>query len=100
MIGVLVWRLRRALPENRATTASKSITDDVGQNASPCDQRMSERGSYMELRPRPLERQSPEPPEYKSLLHKDENTEYYNVGLNKGEDGRGEIYQEIRNDSC
>ena len=100
MIGVLVWRLRRALPENRATTANKSITDDVGQNVSPRDQHMSEPGSYMELRPRPLEGQSPGPPVYKSLQHKDKNTEYYNVGFIEGKEGQEEIYQEIGNDSC
>jgi len=61
---------------------------------------MSEPSSYMELRPRPLEGQSPGPPEYKSLQGKDENTEYYNVGFNEGKDGQEEIYLEIGNASC
>ena len=100
MIGVSVWRLRRALPENRATTANKSISDDVGQNVSPRDQHMSEPGSYMELRPRPLEGQLPGPPEYKSLQQKDKDTEYYNVVFNEGKDGQEEIYHEIGNGSC
>jgi len=51
--GVLIWRLRRALPENRATTVDKSIAHNVGQSVSLRDQQMSEPGSYMELRPMP-----------------------------------------------
>jgi len=98
--GVLIWLLRRAFPENRATTADKSFTDNVGQSVSPRDQHMSEPGSYMKLRPRHLEEQSTGSPEYKSLQRKDKNIEYYNVGLNEGDDGQGEIYQEIGNASC
>lgn len=98
--GVLIRRLRRALPENRATTADKSIADNGCQSVSPRDQHMSEPSSYMELRPRPLEGQSPGPPEYKSLQGKDEDTEYYNVGFNEGKDGQEEIYLEIGNASC
>ena len=97
VIGVLVWRLRRALPNNASSTEDRSITDDVGQGVSPRDQHMSEQGSYLELRPRALEGQSPEPPEYKSLQSEDENTEYYNVGFNEGKDDQEEIYHEIGN---
>ena len=97
VIGVLVWRLRRALPNNASSTEERSITDDVGQGVSPRDQHMSEQGSYLELRPRALEGQSPEPPEYKSLQSEDENTEYYNVGFNEGKDDQEEIYHEIGN---
>ena len=99
-IGVLVWRRRRALPNNRATTADKSITDNVGLSVLPREQDTSEAGSYMELSPRPLEEQSPEPPEYKSLQDKDESTEYYNVGFNEGKNEQEEVYLEIVNASC
>ena len=97
IIGVLVWRLRRALPNNRATTADKSITDNLGQSVSPRGQDMSEPGSYMELSPRPLEGQSPEPPEYKSLHGEDKSNEYYNVSFNEGKNEQEEIYHEIVN---
>ena len=82
--GVLIWRLRRASPDNRATTTDKVNT---GQPDSPRDQPVSEPGSYMELYPRLSEEQSRAPPEYQSLQDIDKNTEYYNVGLSK--QGRG-----------
>ena len=88
IIGVLIWRLRRASPTKRATTADKVITDNVGQPDSPRDQHVSEPGSYMELHPRPSEGQSRAPPEYNSLQGRDKNTEYYNVGFSKGGTGR------------
>ena len=97
VIGVLVWRLRRALPNNTSSTEDKSITDDVGQGVSPPDQHLSEEGSYLELSPRALEGQSSGPPEYKSLQSKDEDTEYYNVGFNDGKDDQEDIYHEIGN---
>ena len=80
---MLIWRARRALPINRATTADKVIADNIGQPDSPRDQHVSEPGSYMELHPRPSEGQSHAPPEYTSLQGKDHNTEYYNVGFCK-----------------
>ena len=88
IIGVLIWRLRRALPINRATTTDNVITNKVGQPDSPRDQHVSEPDSYMELHPRPSERQSHAPPEYTSLQGKDKNTEYYNVGSCKRDSGR------------
>ena len=88
IIGVLIWRARRALPINRATTTDKVITDNVGQPDSPRDQHGSEPDPYMELHPRPSEGQSRAPPEYKSLQGKNKNTEYYNVGFSKGGNGR------------
>ncbi|KAL9950719.1 hypothetical protein ACROYT_G043265 [Oculina patagonica] len=83
VIGVLTWRLRRAVPNNRTTTADKAITDDIGQPDLPLDQRVSEPVSYMELRPRPSEGQSRAPPEYASLQEANKNPGYYNVGFTK-----------------
>lgn len=83
IIGVLIWRARRALPIDRATTTDKVITDNIGQPDSPRDQHVSEPSPYMELHPRSSERQSHAPPEYTSLQGKDKNTEYYNVGFCK-----------------
>ncbi|XP_078353642.1 uncharacterized protein LOC144638288 [Oculina patagonica] len=81
--GVLIWRLRRAVPDNRATTSDKAITDDIGQPDLPLDQRESEPVSYMELRPRPSKGQSRAPPEYASLQEADKDPGYYNVGFTK-----------------
>ena len=100
VIGVFIWRLRRALPESRATTADKSITDNVRQSVSPRDQQMPEPDSYMELSPRPFEGQPPGPSVYKSLQGKDKNDEYYNVGFKDGKDEQEEIYHEIGNAQC
>jgi len=88
VIGVLIWRLRRASPINRATTADKVITDNVGQPDSPRDQHVSEPGLYMEVHLRPSEGQSRAPPEYESLQGRDKNAEYYNVGFSKRGNGR------------
>ena len=102
VIGVLMWRLRRALPDNRATTVDKAITDNVGQSVSSCDQHLSEPGSYMELHSMPSEEQSCEPPEYTALRDTNENPEYYNMGFNEGNkrDEQEEIYHEIGNAQC
>ena len=97
VIGVFIWRLRRALPKNRATTADKSIK---GQSVSPRDQQMPEPDSYMELSPRPFEGQPPGPSVYKSLQGKDKNDEYYNVEFKDGKDEQEEIYHEIGNAQC
>ena len=66
---------------------------------TPHDQRISEPATYMELQPRPLERQSHAFPDYESLQGRDKNTEYYNVGFNKGNKGgkQEELYDEVRN---
>ena len=90
---MLIWRARRVLPNNRATTT---------QPDSPRDQHVSEPGSYMELHPRPSEGQSHAPPEYTRLLDEDENTEFYNVEFNKGNkrNEREEIYDEMGNAQC
>ena len=86
VIGVLIWRLRRASPDNRATTTDKVNTS---QPDSLRDQPVSEPGSYMELHPRPLEGQTRAPPENKSLQGRNKNSEYYNVGCkNQGSGGK------------
>ena len=82
IIGLLIWRVRRASPNNGATTTDKA--DSVGKHDSPRDQHVSEPGLYMDFHSRPSEGQSRAPPEYKSLQRRDKNTEYYNVGFSKG----------------
>jgi len=88
IIGVFIWRLRRASPINRTTTTEKVIADSVGQPDSPLDQPVSETGLYMDLHPRPLDGQSRAPPEYKSPQGRGKNTEYYNVGFSERGSGR------------
>ena len=88
VVGLMIWRARRALPNNRATTASdKAITDSVGNPDSPRDQHVPEPGSHMELHRRPSEGQSRAPPEYVSLQGRDKNPECYNTGLSKRGNG-------------
>ena len=79
--GVLIWRLRRAVPSNR-TPAGKAVNDGIGQPDLPRDQRVSEPCSYMELRPRTSGGQSRAPPEYTSPQGANSDLEYYNVGFN------------------
>ena len=102
IIGVLIWRVRRALPNDRATTADKAITDSIGKHDSPRDQHVAEPATYMELQPRPSEEQSHALPEYKSLQGTNRNPGYYNVGFNKGSkrNEQEEIYDEIGNTQC
>ena len=88
IIGVLIWRLRRASPINRTTTAEKVITDSVGQPDSPLDQPVSEPSSYMKLHPRSLQGQSRAPSEYESPQDRGKNTEYDNVGFTERGSGK------------
>ena len=84
VIGVLVWRLRRTVPNNKASTADKDVTDNVGQARSSRAQHVSEPGVYMELHPRPSEGQSLAPAEYQTLQGRDVTSGYYNVGFKEG----------------
>ena len=84
VIGVLVWRLRRTVPNNKASTADKDVTDNVGQARSSRAQHVSEPGVYMELHPRPSEGQSRAPSEYQTLQGRHMTSECYNVGFKEG----------------
>jgi len=97
VILVLIWRLRRAVPNNRTTTAS--IVDRVDQSDPPRDQYVSEPDSYMELRSRPPEGKLCAPLEYTGLQCIDSNAEYYNAGIDENDkrDRQEDIYYEIRN---
>ncbi|KAL9950696.1 hypothetical protein ACROYT_G043236 [Oculina patagonica] len=77
--GVLIWRLRRAVRDNRTTTEDKAITDDIGQPG------VSEPSLYMEIRPRPSEGRPRVPSECRSLQEANNNPECYNVGGNGNE---------------
>ena len=59
--GILIWRLRRAEPNNRTTIVNSGIPVPSGVHQA------SEPGVYMALQPRPSDGHSREPPEYQSL---------------------------------
>ena len=102
LIGVLIWRLRRAQASNRPATAKKATSRDTVQSVFPPDQHASEPGSYMELRPRPSEGQTRVPPEYQSSQGSHLNAGYYNVVPEEG-NKRGsneEIYDDIVLSDC
>jgi len=75
VIGVLVWRLRRAGPNNKTSTADKDI--NVGQHVSDPDE-------YMELQPRPFQGQSHAPTEYHTLQGRRMTSGYCSVGFKEG----------------
>ena len=98
--GVLIWRLRRAVPNNRETV-DKAIKDGGGQHDLPRDQHVSEPGSYMELHPR-SQGQSRAPSEYQTLQGRHVTSGYYNVAFkerNRGNQNE-EVYAEIGNEQC
>ena len=76
--------MRRTVPNNKASTADKDVTDNVGQTRSSCAQHVSEPGVYMELNSRPSEGQSRAPAEYQTLQGRDLTSGYYNVGFKRG----------------
>ena len=96
VIGVLIWRIRRAEPNNRTTTANKAITGDIGQPKSPRAQHVSEPGVYMELHPRKTDGQSRAPAEYQALHGGHMTSGFYNVGLKAGrkKEEDEEVYEE------
>ena len=97
LIGVLIWRLKRAQASNRTATAKKATIINTVQSVFPLEQHVSESGSHMELRPRPSDGQTRLPPEYQSLQGSYMNAGYYNVVPEEG-NKRGlneEIYEEI-----
>ena len=100
VIGVLIWRIRRAEPNNSTKTTNKVITKDIGQPESPRAQHVSEPGVYMELGLRPTEGQSPA--EYQTLQGRHVTSGYNNVGFKgrrkKKEDE--EVYEEVGNNQC
>ena len=102
VIGVLAWRLRRTVPNNKALTADKNINDNFGQARSSRAQHVSEPGVYMELHPRPSEGQSRAPAEYQTLQGRHMTSGYYNTGFMGGNRKKEdkEVYDNIENDQC
>ena len=102
VIGVFIWRTRRAEPNNRTTTANKTITDDIGQPKSPRAQHVSEPGVYMELHPRPTDGQSGAPAEYQTLQGRHMTSGFYNVGFKEGrkKEEDEEVYDEVGKSQC
>ena len=101
VIGVLIWRIRRAEPNNRTTTANKT-TDDIGRPKSPRAQHVSEPGVYMELHPRPTDGQSHAPVEYQTLQGRQMTSGFYNVGFKAGrkKEEDEEVYDEVGSGQC
>ena len=93
-----MWRLRRAVPDNRTTATDESLFHGVGRPDSPRDPHVSGPGVYMELRPRSSQGQSHQPPEYQSLQDKHVTSVYYNVGFGKGNVGNRD--EELGNVQC
>ncbi|XP_078378064.1 uncharacterized protein LOC144661241 [Oculina patagonica] len=82
VIGLLACRLKRAELIKSTTTADRDTANDVNEHDSPPrDPHEPEGDSYMELEPRPFQRQSNAPSEYQSLQSTDVSSEYYNVGF-------------------
>ena len=88
--GTLIWRLRRAEPNNRTTIVNSGIPVPSGVHQA------SEPGVYMELQPRPSDGQPREPPEYQSLDDRRVTQDYYNMGVSEESlDEKGEIYENV-----
>ena len=93
--GILIWRLRRAEPNNRTTIVNSGIPVPSGVHQA------SEPGVYMELQPRPSDGQSREPPEYQSLDDRRVTQDYYNMVVSEGSlDERGEVYENVVKWEC
>ena len=95
VIGLLLWRLRRALTR-KANTSDKYTCGKSGRHDNSRDEHVSEPGPYMELKPRSLEQQSRAAPEYQELQSKKETPGYYNLGINRGKTTQDEeVYDQI-----
>ena len=96
----LIWQRRRAVPSERIQ--GKEKVDFDGVKSSPDrrsnDEPASDPNTYMELKARPSNHEeSHVPTEYQSLLEIPKNPEYYNVVLQRENDGKQnkEVYEEI-----
>ena len=96
VIGVLIWRIRRAEPANKA------INDDIGQPKSPRVQHVSDPGVYMELQPRPTDGHSRAPAEYLTLQGRHMTSGYYNGGFKAGgkKEEDEDVYDEVGSGQC
>ena len=91
VIGLLLWRLRRALPR-KANTSDKYSGDKSGRHDTSRNEHVSEPGPYLELKSRTLEGQSRAAPEYQELQSKKEIPGYYNLGETTPNE---EVYEQI-----
>ena len=95
VIGLLLWRLRRA-STRKANTSDKYSGDKSGRHDTSRNKHVSEPGPYMELKPRTLEGQSHTVPEYQELQSKKETPVYYNLGvIREKRPGDEEVYEQI-----
>ena len=97
VIGSLIWRLRRAASrsDNNPKHTSKHTSDAV---ESPRDQKVTEPGSYMELKHKlsdGLPSLPPIPSEYQSLQEKSTTSVYENVAYDKAQQDGEEVYVDI-----
>ena len=95
----LIWQRRPGVPKKR--TQSKEKVDFDGVKSLPDQQRRDQHASdpdlYMELKPRPSNQECHVPTEYQSLQEVPENPGYYNMVLQKENDGKQneEVYEEL-----
>lgn len=95
VIGSLIWRLRRAASDHNPKHTSKHTSDAV---ESPRDQKVTEPGSYMELKHKlsdGLPSLPPIPSEYQSLQEKSTTSVYENVAYDKAQQDGEEVYVDI-----
>ena len=93
-VGLLTWRLRRAVNNQRETTPQRDIS--VEQQDSTGDQHVQEELSYMELKPGAPEELPRATQNYQSLQSADASSAYCNVGFNRGNNNQeDEVYYEI-----
>lgn len=99
MNSVLIWQRRRAVPNERIQNQEK--VDCEGVKSSPdqqsTNQHASDPSTYMELKPRPSNRQCQVSLEYQSLQERPENPLYYNVAFQEENGGKQneEVHEEV-----
>lgn len=97
-VGLLTWRLRRAVNNKRETTPQRDIS--VEQHDSTRDQHVQEL-SYMELKPGAPEDLPRATHNYQSPQSADASSAHCNVGFNRGNNNQeDEVYYEIGNAQC
>lgn len=89
-VGVLAWRLKRALMNKREKTQERSTSYGVDQHETPRDQHMSQGDEYLE----PLEVMPPATSHYQSLHRNNTSARYGNpVSNNETDNGQeDELY--------
>ena len=93
IIGLLIWRLRRAAPDTSPTPTSQHASGAV---ESPRDQKVSQPGTYMDLKAKLSDALPPIPSEYQAPSEKSTASVYENVACDKVQEEE-EVYVDIGN---